>query len=130
MCTRDPEVQFFDSNLACILPESICQSESISLCVLFQMLLKFLNRVASHKLQNKMNLNNVAMIMAPNLFLVQSGRRKLMKINDISSHEVSKAAGNSNIVRMLVRYHEILWTVSVRLDKIPNTGIEWGKVPH
>ena len=39
-----------------------------------QMLLGFLKRVVDCN-ENLMNLNNVAMIMAPNLFLVASGTR-------------------------------------------------------
>ena len=54
---------------------------------------------------NKMNLNNVAMIMAPNLFL--SGSK-----NQACVDEVKRAQGTVNIVRMLIKYQSILWTVS------------------
>ena len=52
-----------------------------------------------------MDLNNVAMIMAPNLFL-NTGKAR------VSQWEVNMAKGTINIVRMLIKYHAILWTVS------------------
>ena len=53
-----------------------------------------------------MDLNNVAMIMAPNLFL-NSGNKSAASLR-----EVEMAKGTINIVRMLIKYHSILWTVS------------------
>lgn len=53
-----------------------------------------------------MDLNNVAMIMAPNLFL-NTGNK-----SGPSLREAEKAKGTINIVRMLIKYHAILWTVS------------------
>lgn len=52
-----------------------------------------------------MDLNNVAMIMAPNLFL-NNGKK-----SSASIREVELAKGTINIVRMLIKYHVILWTV-------------------
>ena len=55
-----------------------------------------------------MNINNVAMIMAPNLFLVQQSRKSQAQKRDL---EISKAAGTSSIVKMLIKYQDILWSV-------------------
>ena len=72
-----------------------------------QWLLRFLKKVVEHE-ANKMNLTNVSMIMAPNLFLAPSNRGRHKVDKDI---EIRMAAGTANIVRMLIRYQEILWTV-------------------
>ncbi|XP_041468624.1 rho GTPase-activating protein 18-like isoform X2 [Lytechinus variegatus] len=76
-----------------------------------KLLLSYLSRVVSNESQNKMSLNNVAMIMAPNLFSGRAISRK--KSPDYS--ELHIAAGTSNIMRMLVKYHNILWVVPFRM---------------
>ena len=58
-----------------------------------------------------MDLNSVSMIMAPNLFLVQSGRHN----KDLGGLQLSMAAGTSSIVRMLIKNQAIYWTVSARV---------------
>lgn len=73
-----------------------------------QILLRFLQRVVSKCRENKMSLANVSMIMAPNLFLTSSSPSKFKGIQE---REISMAAGTSNIVRMLIKYLDILWTV-------------------
>ncbi|OWF47308.1 rho GTPase-activating protein 18-like [Mizuhopecten yessoensis] len=73
-----------------------------------QILLRFLQKVVSKCHANKMSLANVSMIMAPNLFLVSSNHSKFKGIQE---GEISMAAGTSNIVRMLIKYLDILWTV-------------------
>jgi len=65
--------------------------------------LLFLNKVIYNETYNKMGLNNVAMIMAPNLFFQNN-----IKIN---INEAQKAAGMTNVLRMLIKYQPILWTV-------------------
>ena len=50
-----------------------------------------------------MGLNNVAMIIAPNLFFQNNA------IINIS--EAKKAAGMTDVLRMLIKYQAILWTV-------------------
>lgn len=75
------------------------------------MLLTFLKKVVDEE-ENKMNLHNVSMIMAPNLFLVASSRRKKASVKAI---EFRMAAGTSNIVRMLIKYQDLLWTVGFTL---------------
>jgi hypothetical protein len=57
-----------------------------------------------------MTMNNVAMIMAPNLFLPQSSRGQN---KGIKYSELQMAAGTSNIVRMLIFYQHLLWVVSI-----------------
>ena len=73
---------------------------------LFQILLRFLKKVVDHE-GNKMTVNNVAMIMAPNLFLVASGKKN--KDKEVQLH---MAAGTATIVKMLIKYQHIQWTVS------------------
>ena len=73
-----------------------------------QILLGFLKKVVDNE-ENKMNLHNVSMIMAPNLFLVASHRRHKAGTKD--GREVKMAAGTSSIIRMLIKYQEVLWTV-------------------
>lgn len=73
----------------------------------FQLLLLFLCHIIAKHKENKMDLNNVAMIMAPNLFLSTGNK------SGATLREVEMAKGTINIVRMLIKYHAILWTVSV-----------------
>ncbi|XP_067666993.1 rho GTPase-activating protein 18-like [Haliotis asinina] len=73
-----------------------------------RVLLKFLRKIVTYSKDNKMSLSNVAMIMAPNLFLGPSTRNKSVSIEQ---KELSKAHGTSSIVKMLIHYQEELWTV-------------------
>ncbi|XP_071804028.1 rho GTPase-activating protein 18-like isoform X1 [Asterias amurensis] len=75
-----------------------------------KLLLKFLGKVVEHEPKNKMSLNNIAMIMAPNLFTAQSSRKKCPDYS-----ELQFAAGTCNVMRMLVKYHNILWVVPFRM---------------
>ena len=78
----------------------------------FQLLLLFLCRIIAKQKENKMDLNNVAMIMAPNLFL-NTGNK-----SGVTLREAEMAKGTINIVRMLIKYHAILWTVSVLICSV------------
>ena len=78
----------------------------------FQVLLQLLLKITQKKSKNLMGLSNVSMIMAPNLFLSPSSRSKAKGIREM---EISMAAGTSNIVMMLIKYQDILWTVSIQL---------------
>lgn len=51
-----------------------------------------------------MNLWNVSMIVAPNLFIYKGKRA--------NQQEMQAAATTAHIVRLLIRYQDILWTVS------------------
>lgn len=77
--------------------------------LLFQILLRFLKKVVDHE-GNKMTVNSVAMIMAPNLFLVASGKKN--KDKEVQFH---MATGTATIVRMLIKYQHIQWTVSAEV---------------
>eukprot|EP00794_Sanderia_malayensis_P012158 gene12158-13412_t len=66
-------------------------------------LLRFLDKVVQFDKENKMDLNNVSMIMAPNLFLESNNRTTLA--------EVHKVAETTDVMRMLIKYHKILWIV-------------------
>ena len=70
------------------------------------MLLVFLRKVYEKEQKNKMGLNNVAMIMAPNLFFNNTSAK-------IELAEAQKAASMTDIMRMLIKYQPILWTVSL-----------------
>ena len=51
-----------------------------------------------------MDLINVAMVMSPNLFVSLPARQSL--------DDVVMAAKTSHVVRLLIKYHKLLWTVS------------------
>ncbi|XP_052764017.1 rho GTPase-activating protein 18-like isoform X2 [Mya arenaria] len=75
-------------------------------------LLDLLIKIVENSAKNKMSLNNVSMIMAPNLFLAPKIRRlNPSKGKDAMDLEIKMAAGTSNIMRMLIRYKHILWTI-------------------
>lgn len=73
-----------------------------------KILLGFLDKVVSHEEHNKMTLNNVAMIMAPNLFFSRSNRRHDVKDAEA---DLKMAACTCNIVRLLIKYHNHMWLV-------------------
>ena len=57
-----------------------------------------------------MGLNNVAMIMAPNLFFNNTSAK-------IELEEARKAASVTDIMRILIKYQPMLWTLSgTKLD--------------
>ncbi len=57
-----------------------------------------------------MDLFNVSMVIAPNLFMALPSRHAL--------EEVGIATKTSQIVRLLIKYHQLLWTVSSLYDYI------------
>ncbi|KAM6186675.1 rho GTPase-activating protein 18 [Rhynchocyon petersi] len=69
-------------------------------------LLEFLQRVIDNKEKNKMTSMNVAMVMAPNLFMSQA---LAVKAND--QREFVMAAGTANIMHLLIKYQKLLWTI-------------------
>uniref|UniRef100_A0A8D0FJR8 Rho GTPase-activating protein 18 n=1 Tax=Strix occidentalis caurina TaxID=311401 RepID=A0A8D0FJR8_STROC len=69
-------------------------------------LLEFLQRVIDHRDKNKMTLNNVAMVMAPNLFTFHGFGSKAIEQN-----EFVMAAGTANVMRFMIRYQKLLWTI-------------------
>ncbi|KAM8774918.1 rho GTPase-activating protein 40 isoform 3-T3 [Rhynchonycteris naso] len=70
-------------------------------------LLEFLRKVVAREQTNKMTLWNVSTVMAPNLFLHRGQPPKLPK-----GREKQLAAGAAEVVRMMVHYQDLLWTVS------------------
>nr|XP_046229252.1 rho GTPase-activating protein 18 isoform X2 [Scatophagus argus] len=69
-------------------------------------LVEFFQRVIDHQAKNKMTLNNVSVIMAPNIFMFKGFRSKITE-----QQEYSMAASTANIVRLLIRYQDLLWTI-------------------
>ncbi len=66
--------------------------------------MRFLAKVVQYDKENKMDLNNVSMIMAPNLFLPASSRANM--------NEIQRLAATTDVMRMLIKYHKIIWMVS------------------
>jgi len=66
-------------------------------------LLEFLERVSHRSDTNKMDLTNISMVVAPNLFVALPARHNL--------DDVTMAAKTSHVVRLLIKYHRLLWTV-------------------
>ncbi|XP_048589876.1 rho GTPase-activating protein 18 [Nematostella vectensis] len=96
------------------IPDRRQQLQALNLLILLlpsihrdclRVLLTFLSRIISYEKQNKMNLNNVSMIMAPNLFHFSSSKEMP------SLREVKQAQATVNLVRMLIKYQNILWTI-------------------
>ena len=54
----------------------------------------------------KMDINNISMVLAPNLFLY-------LPASKLSCDDVALAAKTSHVVMLLIKYHTILWTVSL-----------------
>ena len=73
-----------------------------------QMLLEFLDKVAKEP-ANKMTAESVAMVMAPNLFLVSSGSRNRPQAVD---RELQLAKATSKITLLLIANRSLLWMVN------------------
>ncbi|XP_037541301.1 rho GTPase-activating protein 18 [Nematolebias whitei] len=69
-------------------------------------LVEFFQHVIDHQAKNKMTLNNVSVVMAPNIFMFKGFRSKVTE-----QQEFSMATGTANIVRLLIRYRNLLWTI-------------------
>ncbi|KAM7177000.1 rho GTPase-activating protein 28 isoform 1-T1 [Macrochelys suwanniensis] len=65
--------------------------------------LQFLKKIVAHEGKNKMNLWNVSMIVAPNVFIYKG--------KHANQEEMQAAATTAHIVRLLIKYQDILWTV-------------------
>ncbi|XP_058871509.1 rho GTPase-activating protein 28-like isoform X2 [Acipenser ruthenus] len=65
--------------------------------------LEFLSKVVANEEKNRMSLWNVSMIAAPNLFMCKG--------KTANPQEMQGAAGAAHVVRLLVKYQDILWTV-------------------
>ncbi|MBZ3871375.1 Rho GTPase-activating protein 18 [Sciurus carolinensis] len=69
-------------------------------------LLEFLQRVIDNKEKNKMTVMNVAMVMAPNLFMCHA-----LGLKSNEQREFVMAAGTANIMHLLIKYQKLLWTI-------------------
>ncbi|XP_027859155.1 rho GTPase-activating protein 40 isoform X3 [Xiphophorus couchianus] len=69
-------------------------------------LLEFLSKVVNREKKNRMNLWAVATIMAPNLFLHKAVPSRLT--DGVEKGQAEKAA---DVMRLLIRYQDLLWTV-------------------
>ncbi|KAM9409122.1 rho GTPase-activating protein 40 [Pholidichthys leucotaenia] len=69
-------------------------------------LLEFLSKVVSREKRNRMNLWAVATIMAPNLFLHKAVPSKLTE-----GAEKGQAEKAADVMRLLIRYQDLLWTI-------------------
>ncbi|XP_073931061.1 rho GTPase-activating protein 18 isoform X3 [Castor canadensis] len=69
-------------------------------------LLEFLQKVIDNKEKNKMTVMNVAMVMAPNLFMCHA-----LDLKSSEQREFVMAAGTANIMHLLIRYQKLLWTI-------------------
>lgn len=74
---------------------------------ILQALVEFFQRVIDQQAKNKMTLNNVSVVMAPNIFMFKGFRSKVTE-----QQEFSMATSTANIVRLLIRYQNLLWTVT------------------
>ncbi|RXM36345.1 Rho GTPase-activating protein 18 [Acipenser ruthenus] len=97
------------------LPTRKQQLQALNLLVLFlpepsrdtlKTLLEFLQRVIDRKEKNKMTLNNIAVVMAPNLFMFKGFRSK-----NGDQQEFAMATGTANLMRLLIRYQDLLWLI-------------------
>ncbi|MEQ2188001.1 hypothetical protein GOODEAATRI_010515, partial [Goodea atripinnis] len=75
--------------------------------ILQKALVEFFQRVIDQQAKNKMSLNNVSVVMAPSIFIFKGLRSKVTE-----QQELSMATGTANIVRLLIRYQNLLWTVT------------------
>ncbi|NWX42380.1 RHG18 protein, partial [Steatornis caripensis] len=97
------------------LPTRKQQLQALNLLVLLlpeanrdtlKVLLEFLQRVIDHRDKNKMTLKNVAMVMTPNLFTFHGFGSKT-----IEQSEFVMAAGTANVMRFMIQYQKLLWTI-------------------
>ncbi|XP_026050788.1 rho GTPase-activating protein 18-like isoform X1 [Carassius auratus] len=109
-------VEYFSAFLSVLkLPTKKQQLQALNLLLLLlpepnrdtlKALMEFFQRVIDHKDRNKMTLNNVAVVMAPNIFMCKGFRSKISE-----QQEFAMATGTANIVRLLIRYQKLLWTI-------------------
>ncbi|KAM4522401.1 rho GTPase-activating protein 18 isoform 2-T2 [Odontesthes bonariensis] len=97
------------------LPTKKQQLQALNLLVLLlpeanrdtlKALVEFFQRVIDHQAKNKMTLNNISVVMAPNIFMFKGFRSKVTE-----QQEFSMATRTANIVRLLIRYQNLLWTI-------------------
>ncbi|XP_077018988.1 rho GTPase-activating protein 18 isoform X2 [Tamandua tetradactyla] len=97
------------------LPTKRQQLQALNLLVLLlpdtnrdmlKALLEFLQRVIDNKEKNKMTALNVAMVMAPSLFMCRAEGLKASE-----QQEFAMAAGTASSMHLLIKYQNLLWTI-------------------
>ncbi|KAM3856643.1 rho GTPase-activating protein 18 isoform 1-T1 [Vipera latastei] len=97
------------------LPTKKHQLQALNLLVLLlpegnrdtlKVLLEFLQRVIDLRDKNKMNLKNVAMVITPNLFMFHG-----LGAKPTEQSEFVMAAGTANVMRFMIKYQNLLWTI-------------------
>jgi len=100
-----------------IFPRKVDQIKALKLLVILlpdvhrntlKCLLDFLSKVIDNEVRNRMSLQNVAMIIAPNLFIPKKSKKNSERE---LTEEINMAAITCKITKMLIKYKEILWTV-------------------
>ncbi|XP_040483724.1 rho GTPase-activating protein 18 isoform X3 [Ursus maritimus] len=69
-------------------------------------LLEFLQRVIDNREKNKMTTMNVAMVMAPNLFMCHT-----LGLKSSEQREFVMAAGTASIMHLMIKHQQLLWTI-------------------
>lgn len=98
----DEKKQLYALNLLLIILPSVNRDS-------LQLLLGFLRKIIDEP-RNRMTLSNVAMIIAPNLFVIRSAGAGQVKPGDIEA-ELQMAAKTSQAVMMLIEFKDDLCTV-------------------
>lgn len=113
MFSKDRSSDLF--NLSADLPTREQQLQALNLLIILlpdanrdtlKALLEFLQRVIDNKEKNKMTVMNVAMVMAPNLFMCHTLGLKFSE-----QQEFAMAAGTANTMNLLIKYQGPLWTI-------------------
>nr|XP_032808707.1 rho GTPase-activating protein 28-like isoform X4 [Petromyzon marinus] len=106
-------VPIFLHKLLCHLEETSLNAEGIlrvpGSAARIKALLEFLRRVCENERENRMSLRNVAMVMAPNLFLPR-GHQRGGQTSD-QRHVMQAGAGIVGVTRLLIKHQDLLWTV-------------------
>ena len=84
---------------------------------LSQRLLELFEKIIHASASNKMDLTNIAMVIAPNLFIRLPSRQSAMD-------DIAMAQKTSHIVKLLIKYRDLLWTVS-QLEPVIVVTITW-----
>ena len=93
--------------IATVVSWALIAMDVLSLFPSLQALLEFLSKVVARENNNKMNLWNVSTVMAPNLFMHKGLPNKIPE-----GKEKQLAEGAADVVRMMIHYQDLLWTVS------------------
>ncbi|CAK6962571.1 rho GTPase-activating protein 18 [Scomber scombrus] len=109
-------VEYLNAFTAVImLPTKKQQLQALNLLILLlpeanrdtlKALMEFFQRVIDHQAQNKMTLNNVSVVIAPNIFMLKGFRSKVTE-----QQQFAMATSTASIVRLLIRYQNLLWTI-------------------